>query len=79
LAEQVGALIRQLDDPKFQTRAAASKALLEVGPLAIAMLRAELKKGPTLEMRRRIEAVLERVDAADWLNVTGVAKKSGEK
>jgi RNA polymerase sigma factor (sigma-70 family) len=79
LAEQVGALIRQLDDPKFQKRAAASKALLEIGPLAIALLRAELKKDPTLEMRRRIEAVLERVDAADWLNVPGMVKKPGNK
>src|SRR5262249_19276456 len=36
-------------------------------------------KAPSLEMRRRIEAVLERVDAADWLNVPGMAKKPGGK
>jgi hypothetical protein len=77
-AEQVGALIRQLDDPKFQTRDVASKALLEIGPLAIAMLRAELQKAPPLEMRRRIEVVLERVDAAEWLNGPGPAPRQGE-
>src|SRR5437763_7016167 len=34
----------QLDDPKFEKRDAAGKALLEIGPLAIGMLRAELQK-----------------------------------
>jgi hypothetical protein len=78
LSERVGALIRQFDDPRFQRRAAASKALLEIGPLAITLLRAELKKALPLERRRRIEAVLERVDAADWLNVQAVAKDPGK-
>jgi hypothetical protein len=76
LSARVGALIRQLDDPTFRKRAAASKALLEIGPLAIGMLRAELKKGPSLEMSRRIEAVLQRVDAADWLSVPATTKKT---
>jgi hypothetical protein len=48
LTEHVGALIRQLDSPRFVQRQAADKALLEIGPLAIAMLRAELKKGVPL-------------------------------
>jgi hypothetical protein len=71
LAARVALLIRQLDDQKFEIRAAASKQLLEIGPMAIAMLRAELKKGPPLEVRTRIEEVLERVDAAEWLKVQG--------
>ena len=66
---QVAALIRQLDDKRFDVRAAASKTLLEIGPLAMAQLRAELQQRPTLEMRRRIEAILERVDAVEWLNM----------
>ncbi|HYT87226.1 MAG TPA: hypothetical protein VEL76_00770 [Gemmataceae bacterium] len=76
LTIRVGALIRQLADAKFEKRAAASKALLEIGPLAIGMLRAELQREPTLEVRRRIEGVLERVDAADWLQLPGKAKKT---
>jgi hypothetical protein len=66
-AERVGGLIRQLDDEKYSKREAASKALLEIGPIAIGTLRAELQKGPSLEMRRRIEEVLNRVDATEWL------------
>jgi len=61
------ALIRQLGDANFATRDAASKMLLEIGPMAIALLRAELQTEPPLEMRRRIDAILERVDASVWL------------
>jgi RNA polymerase sigma factor (sigma-70 family) len=78
LTARVGALIRQLDDAKFEKRAAASKALLEIGPLAIGLLRAELAKGPPLETRRRIEGILSRVDAADWLKLRPATKR-GEK
>jgi hypothetical protein len=69
LAVRVAALLRQLDDASFKKREAASKELLEIGPLAIGLLRAELRKLPPLETRRRIEDVLERVDAADWLDL----------
>lgn len=72
---RVTALIRQLNDERFAKRDAASKELLEIGPLAIALLRAELLQQPPLEMRRRIEAVLERVDAADWLQMKEAKKK----
>jgi hypothetical protein len=75
LAEQVAALIRQLDSPSFEKRLAADKALLEIGPMAITMLRAELKKGVTVETSRRIQAILERVDAANWLEIPQPAKK----
>jgi hypothetical protein len=67
LAQRVAGLIRALDDPKFQKRQAASKELFEIGIVAIGRLRAELKKNPSLEMQRRIEAILDRVDAMDWL------------
>jgi hypothetical protein len=75
LAEKVAALIRQLDSPNFEKRLAADKALLEIGPMAITMLRAELKKGVTVETSRRIQAMLERVDAANWLEFPRPAKK----
>ncbi len=78
LTARVGALIRQLGEPRFGRRAAASKALLEIGPLAIALLRAELRKDPPLEERRRIEAVLERVDAAAWLSLPGKGASAGK-
>jgi hypothetical protein len=77
LAVQVAALLRQLDDDDFARRDAASQALLEIGPLAIAQLRAELQKALPLEMRRRIEAVLDRVDATGWL--TAPPAKGGGK
>ena len=76
LVARVAALIRQLDDNEFQKCAAASKTLVDLGPLAIAMLRAELDKRPSLEMRQRIERVLERVDALEWLNVPASAKET---
>ena len=76
LTEQVGALIRRLDSPQFATRQAADKALLEIGPLAIAMLQAELKKDLPLETSRRIQAVLDRVDASVWLNFPAPQKKA---
>jgi len=75
LAENVAALIRQLDSPNFEKRLAADKALLEIGPMAITMLRAELKKRVTVETSRRIQAILERVDAANWLEIPRPAKK----
>jgi hypothetical protein len=78
LAAQVAVLIRQLDAPTFKKRAAASKELLEIGPLAIARLRAELQKGPSLEVSQRIEAILERVDAAAWLKLPPT-KKTGPR
>src|SRR5262249_19204051 len=74
LAAHVATLIRQLDDENFQKRTAASKALLEIGPMAIALLRAELQKAPPLEVRKRIEAVLDRVDAGEWLKPAAPAK-----
>jgi len=67
LAARVAPLIRQLDDKDFKMRAAATATLLEIGPLAISLLRTELQKPLSLETRRRIEGVLDRVDATTWL------------
>jgi hypothetical protein len=38
----------------------------------------EWGKGPTLETRRRIESVLDRVDGANWLNVPAAVKGAGK-
>jgi len=72
----VAGLIRDLGDDKFEKRNAASKKLSELGPLAVAGLRAELGKKPPLETSRRIEAILDRVDAASWLNLPAASNKS---
>lgn len=72
----IAGLIRNLGDDKFERRNAASKTLAELGPLAIAGLRAELEKKPPLETSRRIEAILDRVDAASWLNLPAANNKS---
>jgi hypothetical protein len=69
LAAQVAALIRELDGD-FRTRSAATAKLLGIGPLAVGLLRAELQEKLPLETRRRIEAVLERVDATSWLELS---------
>jgi hypothetical protein len=78
LTEQVGGLIRQLDSENFEKRAAANKALLEIGPLAVSLLRAELERSPSLETHRRIQAILDRVDAPPWLTMPAPAKKSAK-
>ncbi len=78
LTELVSGLIRQLDSPKFVERLAADKALVEIGPLAITMLQAELKKGVSLETSRRIQAILDRVDTSSWLDFPAPAKKSAK-
>ncbi len=66
LVDRIGELILQLDTEK---RLTAQKTLLELGPIAVSMLQAELKKGPSAEKERRIRAVLEQVDASSWLNL----------
>ena len=42
--------------------------MMEIGALAIAPLQAELKKAVPLETSRRIQTVLERIDASSWLH-----------
>jgi RNA polymerase sigma factor (sigma-70 family) len=57
-AEEMAALLADLDSPTFAKREAASKRLKELGLAAEPALRAKLDAGPTLELRRRIEALL---------------------
>jgi len=74
LTARVGKLLRQLDDDNFQKRDAATKELLEIGPLAIGHLRAELQKSPPAETASRIQNVLGRFDAAEWLKMPATKK-----
>ncbi len=56
---QISQLIADLDDDKFATREAASKALERLGMGAEPALRLALKSDPSPEVKRRIEALLE--------------------
>ena len=76
LVERIGALVRQLDSPQADKRLAADKELLELGPLAIATLKSELRRGVSPQMNQRIVAILDRVDASSWLNFPAPAKKA---
>ncbi len=69
LRERIAKLVKELDSEVYVRREAASKELLKIGPVAIGVLRGELHKQPPLEMRRRIETVLNSVDATEWLSL----------
>src|SRR5205823_3131596 len=54
--------LADLDSDQFRVRQAAEQKLRALGELAESALRAALKAGPSLERRRRIEAVLTILD-----------------
>jgi RNA polymerase sigma factor (sigma-70 family) len=57
-ADEVRALLADLDGDSFARREAAAKRLKELGPRAGAALRAALRAGPSAEGRKRVEALL---------------------
>jgi hypothetical protein len=57
-AKQLARLIEDLDRPEFKTRSQAEAELTKLGELAQPALRRALDRGPSLETRRRLEAVL---------------------
>jgi WD40 repeat protein len=57
-------LIKELDNPKYNERQQATVALEELGELAEPALRQTLAGNPSLECRRRIEVLLEKVEKA---------------
>jgi hypothetical protein len=59
-AEELRRLLADLDAPKYEVRDAAAKRLAELGDAAHAAMRAALNGQPSLEMRRRIEPLLDR-------------------
>jgi RNA polymerase sigma factor (sigma-70 family) len=77
--ERVAQLIQQLDSNNFNARDAASRELEELGPWAVPLIREAIAKKPTLEATRRLEAILQKADASEWLKQTvEPAKKSGK-
>lgn len=59
--EKLKQLIADLDDQNFEKRQRAQKALADLGDLAEPALRAALKRAPSLEVRRRVETLLEQI------------------
>jgi hypothetical protein len=66
-AKKIAKLLADLDRDNFAARASATKQLLELGDLAEPALRAALNDTPSLEKGRRVEDLLERLDAAPEL------------
>jgi WD40 repeat protein len=58
-AERLAALLRDLDSEQFAAREAATRELKSLGEQADSVLHATLRNRPSLEVRRRIEALLE--------------------
>jgi hypothetical protein len=56
-------LVAQLDDDSFQAREKARRELEDMGGLAAAVLRSTLEAKPSLEVRRRIEGILNKVQS----------------
>src|SRR5262249_31627583 len=60
--QRISRLIGDLDNKSFSVREQAQRELEELGNLAEKELRKTLASRPSLEVRRRIETLLERVD-----------------
>jgi hypothetical protein len=63
--EQIGLLIKDLDADNYPTRERASAALGKAGPRALAALKKALVNPPSLEVRRRVERLLARLDPTE--------------
>lgn len=61
-AETIRKWIRELDDDDFATREAAQKSLENIGDRAADFLRATLRQSPSLELRARVNLLLEALD-----------------
>jgi Tol biopolymer transport system component len=61
-ARKLDALVADLDGDAFETREQAGKKLKRCGVAAVAALRRSLKAQPSLELRRRAEAILEHLE-----------------
>lgn len=71
---QVGALVRQLNDDRFSAREEAERALLEIGPRALAALpkTAEGLPAETIERVKRIRRKLQQQSANDSIRASQI-------
>jgi hypothetical protein len=65
--EQIAASIRDLDDKRYAVRQKASQSLEEWAELAEPAMRDALQNKPTLERRRRLELVLDKIESGQPL------------
>ena len=61
------ALVADLDSDEFDVREKASAALAKAGIAALPELRKAMKSSPSVEVRRRVQEILEKLDADDWV------------
>jgi hypothetical protein len=61
-AKRIERLIADLDDERFQVREQAAKELQALAEYAMPLMRKALAGKPSLEVRRRLEALLDRLD-----------------
>jgi WD40 repeat protein len=65
-ADELNALIRELNSEQFKERDAATRKLKKLGRAAEAALRGALKSQPSLEQKQRLEALLSAPVTAAW-------------
>jgi RNA polymerase sigma factor (sigma-70 family) len=63
--QRLDKLLRDLDDDTFAVREAASQELEKLGEQAVPALRKALASQPSVEVRRRVELLLDKVEKAD--------------
>jgi len=56
-------MLRDLNHPRYQVRDRATSELARLGELAEPLLRRSLQAHPSLEVRRRVQILLERLEA----------------
>ncbi len=61
LRDKIAALVRNLGDPGWEKREAASRELGELGAMARAQLEETLKQSTDIEVRRRVQALLDAI------------------
>ncbi len=62
-SERIARLLTQLDSAEFELREKASQSLQELGILAEPALRRALRDKPSLEVRRRLEQILDKLES----------------
>jgi hypothetical protein len=67
VAKRAAELIAKLDDASFQVREAASKELSALGPAVFPLLRKALADAGSQEVKLRIQEILDKLDASEWL------------